>query len=147
MFLEELEPFPANLGAWNTSVWPSSICLQANKSEDHLIFRLMVSQKTQSEITEMVVLPCQLPPSPAAARNPLSEEAEAETEEQEEKKQKKKQQLQQKKNKKKKQQQQQQKRKTIAQALEQKPLIQKDLTMSSDNSERDEDDDDLQDLH
>lgn len=105
----------------------------------------MVSQKTQSEITEMVVLPCQLPPSPAAARNPLSEEAEAETEEQEEKKQKKKQ-LQQKKNKKKKQQQQQ-KRKTIAQALEQKPLIQKDLTMSSDNSERDEDDDDLQDLH
>jgi flagellar biosynthesis component FlhA len=146
MFLEELEPFPANLGAWNTSVWPSSICLQANKSEDHLIFRLMVSQKTQSEITEMVVLPCQLPPSPAAARNPLSEEAEAETEEQEEKKQKKKQQLQQKKNKKKKQQQQQ-KRKTIAQALEQKPLIQKDLTMSSDNSERDEDDDDLQDLH
>lgn len=103
----------------------------------------MVSQKTQSEITEMVVLPCQLPPSPAAARNPLSEEAEAETEEQEEKKQ----QLQQKKNKKKKQQQQQQKRKTIAQALEQKPLIQKDLTMSSDNSERDEDDDDLQDLH
>jgi hypothetical protein len=106
----------------------------------------MVSQKTQSEITEMVVLPCQLPPSPAAARNPLSEEAEAETEEQEEKKQKKKQQLQQKKNKKKKQQQQQ-KRKTIAQALEQKPLIQKDLTMSSDNSERDEDDDDLQDLH
>lgn len=143
MFLEELEPFPANLGAWNTSVWPSSICLQANKSEDHLIFRLMVSQKTQSEITEMVVLPCQLPPSPAAARNPLSEEAEAETEEQEEKKQ----QLQQKKNKKKKQQQQQQKRKTIAQALEQKPLIQKDLTMSSDNSERDEDDDDLQDLH
>lgn len=108
-----------------------------------MIFRLMVSQKTQSEITEMVVLPCQLPPSPAAARNPLSEEAEAETEEQEEKKQ----QLQQKKNKKKKQQQQQQKRKTIAQALEQKPLIQKDLTMSSDNSERDEDDDDLQDLH
>jgi flagellar biosynthesis component FlhA len=147
MFLEELEPFPANLGAWNTSVWPSSICLQANKSEDHLIFRMMVSQKTQSEITEMVVLPCQLPPSPAAARNPLSEEAEAETEEQEEKKQKKKQQLQQKKKNKKKKQQQQQKRKTIAQALEQKPLIQKDLTTSSDNSERDEDDDDLHDLH
>ncbi len=83
--------------------------------------------------------------SPAAARNPLSEEAEAEaeTEEQEEKRQKKKQQLQQKRNKKKKQQRQQ-KRKTIAQALEQKPLKEKDLTTSSDNCERD--DDDLHDL-